>query len=49
MALIGLNLDLWSHALVEKVVSEFGKLIVWEEDYQNMSRVFVRARVCGLD
>lgn len=49
MVLIRLNLDLWSHALVDKAVSEFGKLIVWEEDYQNMSRVFVRARVSGLD
>jgi hypothetical protein len=49
ISLIGLNLDLWNHALVEKAVSEFGKLIVWEEDYLNMARVFVRARVCGLD
>lgn len=28
MALIGLNLDLWNHALVDKAVSEFGKLVV---------------------
>ena len=49
LVLIGLNLDLWTHALVDKAMSEFGKLIVWEEDYQNMSRVYVRARVCGLD
>lgn len=49
LSLIGLNLDLWNHALVDKVVSEFGKLIVWEEDYLNMARAFVRARVCGLE
>lgn len=49
MALIGLNLDHWNHALVDKAISEFGKMIVWEEDYLNMARVFVRARVCGLD
>lgn len=49
MVLIGLNMDLWSHALVDKAVSEFGKLIVWEEDYQNISRVYFRARFCGLD
>jgi hypothetical protein len=49
MVLIGLNMDLWSHALVDKAVSEFGKLIVWEEDYQNISRVYLRARFCGLD
>lgn len=49
MVLISLNMDLWSHALVDKAVSEFGKLIVWEEDYQNISRVYFRARFYGLD
>jgi hypothetical protein len=41
MSLIGLNVDLWSHALVDKAVSEFGKLIAWEEDFSNMFRVLV--------
>ena len=36
-ALIGLNLDTWSHALVDKAVSEFGKLIVWEEDHDSVA------------
>lgn len=49
MSLIGLNVDLWTHALVDKAVSDFGKLIAWEEDLNNMARVYVRARVCGLD
>ncbi|XP_021321657.1 uncharacterized protein LOC110437513 [Sorghum bicolor] len=49
LSLIGLNLDLWNHALVDKAMSVFGKLILWEEDYLNMGRVFVRARVSGLD
>jgi len=31
-ALLGLNLGLWTHSLVDEAVSEFGKLIVWEED-----------------
>ena len=35
--------------MVDKADSEFGKLIVWEEDFQNMARVFVKARVSGLD
>jgi hypothetical protein len=48
-ALLGLNLDLWSHALVDKAVSEFGKLIVWEEDHDNMARVLVKARMVSLD
>lgn len=46
---LGLNVDLWNHTVVDKVVSEFGKLILWEEDFQNMARVFVKARVSGLD
>jgi len=48
-AMLGLNLDLWSHSLVDKAVSEFGKLIVWEEDHDNMARVLVKARVISLD
>lgn len=48
LSLIGLNVDLWSHALVDKAVSEFGKLIAWE-DLNNMARVLVRALVNGLD
>lgn len=47
LMLISLNMDLWTHALVDKAVSEFGKLIVWEEDFNNMARVMVRARVIG--
>jgi hypothetical protein len=39
---LGLNVDLWNDTMVDKVVSEFGKLIVWEEDFQNMARVFVK-------
>jgi hypothetical protein len=47
--LIGLNLDLWSYSLVDKAVSQFGKLIVWEEDHNHMSRTLVKASVTGLD
>lgn len=46
---LGMNVDLWNHTMVDKAISEFGKLIVWEEDFQNMARVFVKARVLGLD
>lgn len=47
--MIGLNLDLWSYTLVDKAVSQFGKLIVWEEDHNHMSHTLVKARVTGLD
>lgn len=49
MALIGLNVDLWTHSMVDKVVSEFGKLNVWEEDFNNLARVYVKARVSSLE
>lgn len=49
LLLIGLNLDLWSYSLVEKAVSKFGKLIVWEEDHNHMGRTLAKVRVVGLD
>ena len=36
--MIGLNLDLWSSSLVDKVVSQFGKLMIWEEDHNHQAR-----------
>lgn len=49
LMMIGLNIDIWSYALVEKAVSQFGKLMVWEEDHDNMARALVKVRVTGLD
>lgn len=49
LLLIGLNLDFWSYSLVDKAVSQFGKLIVWEEDHNHMGCTLVKARVSGLD
>jgi len=49
LLLIGLNLDLWSYTLVEKAVSQFGKMIVWEENHNHMGHTLVKARVTRLD
>lgn len=49
LLLIGLNLDLWSYSLVEKAISKFGKLIVWEKDHNHMGRTLAKARVTSLD
>lgn len=46
--LIGLNIDLWTHPLVDKAISQFGKPIVWEEDQNHLAIVLVKARVSGL-
>lgn len=47
--LIGLNFDLWTHPLVDKAISQFGKLIVWEEDHNHLATILVKARVSCLD
>jgi hypothetical protein len=47
--MLGLNLDLWTQPLVEKIVSSFGKMLVWEEDHYNQVRAIVKIRVASLD
>lgn len=47
--LIGLNLDLWDYYLVEKAVSKFAKLMVWEEDHDHPERTLVKVRVTRLE
>lgn len=49
MLLIGVNLDLWSYSLLDKAVSKFGKLIVWEEDNNSMATSLAKVRVSSLD
>jgi hypothetical protein len=49
LMLIGLNLDLWDYYLVEKAVSKFAKLMVWEEDHDHLERTLVKVRVTGLE
>lgn len=38
-----------SYCLVDKAVSQFGKLIVWEENHNHMGRTLVKAHVSELD
>jgi len=49
MMLLGLDLDLWTQPLLEKAVSSFGQLMIWEEDLLFQSRAIVKVRVSGLD
>ena len=48
LMLLGFNIDYWEHKDVEKAISEFGKLLIWEEDPANLARVIVKARVVDL-
>lgn len=46
--LLVLNIDYWTKADIEKAVAVFGKLIVWEEDPNNLARAIVKVRVVDL-
>jgi hypothetical protein len=46
--MLGLNMDLWTQPLIDKVVSSFGRLLIWEEDHFYMSRAMVKVRVSSL-
>lgn len=46
---LGLNVDHWNNHLVDKALSDWGRLITWEEDPANLARILVKARVVALD
>lgn len=47
--MLGLNLDLWTQPLIDKAVSSFGRLMIWEEDLFYQSRDVVKVRVSSLE
>jgi hypothetical protein len=47
--LLGLNLDLWTQPLIEKAVSSFGRLLIWEEGLFYLSRAVVKVRINSLE
>ena len=49
LMLLGLDLDLWTQPLLEKAVSSFSQLMLWEEDYYHMTRALVEVRVLDLE
>lgn len=46
--LLGFNIDYWTKADIEKAGSEFGKLMVWKEDPNNLARIVAKIRVVDL-
>ena len=44
-----LGCDIWTQPLLEKAVSSFGQLMLWEEDYYHMDRALVKVRVLDLE
>lgn len=49
LMLLGLDFDLWTQPLLEKAVSPFGQLLIWEEDPHFMSRAIIKVRVSDLE
>lgn len=47
--LIGFPLDYWSISYIQDAIKSFGKLLVWEKDLNNLSRIIIKARVLDLD
>ena len=43
LMLLGFNVDSWEQKDVEKAISEFGKLLLWEEDPNYLTRIIVKA------
>lgn len=46
--LLGFNIDYWTKVDIEKAIAEFGRLLVWEEDPHNLTRVLIKIRVVDL-
>lgn len=43
------DVDFWTQALVEKAISPFSKLFIWEEDHYHMAQIIVKLRVFSLE
>ncbi|TVU49530.1 hypothetical protein EJB05_00843, partial [Eragrostis curvula] len=48
LLLIGFPLDYWSRQNIETPIASFGRLQVWEQDLDHLSRVMIKARVISL-
>ncbi|CAN6342947.1 unnamed protein product [Urochloa humidicola] len=48
LMLLGYNNDFWEERDIEKALADFGKLLAWEEDPENLARIIVKARVVDL-
>ncbi|CAN6198648.1 unnamed protein product [Urochloa humidicola] len=48
LMLLGFNNDFWEERDIEEALADFGKLLTWEEDPENLARIIVKARVVDL-
>jgi hypothetical protein len=43
--LLGFPLDYWNSGDIQSVIASFGRIILWENDRNNLARLMVCARV----
>jgi hypothetical protein len=48
LLLLGFPLDFWSHEHIQNAIGSFGRVLMWDPDISNATRLLVRARVTSL-
>jgi hypothetical protein len=48
LLLLGFPLDFWTHEHIQNAVRAFGRVLMWDPDPNNATRLLVRARVTSL-
>jgi hypothetical protein len=48
LMLLGFPLDFWTHEHIQNAIGSFGKVLMWDPDLANATRLLVRARVTSL-
>jgi hypothetical protein len=49
LLLMGFPFDYWASNHIQNAITPFGKLLTWEDDPSNLTRLLVKARVTDLD
>jgi hypothetical protein len=47
--LLGFPLDFWATYHIHNVIASFGKVLTWEDDLSNLSRLLAKAQVTYLE
>jgi hypothetical protein len=48
LLLLGFPLDFWSHEHIQNAIGSFGRVLMWDPDISNATRLLVRARATSL-
>jgi hypothetical protein len=48
LLLLGIPLDFWTHEHIQNAIGSFGRVLKWDLDPSNVTRLLVRARVTSL-